>query len=600
MPLGKCVLVETNNTTEHTYYPLNAVVKWEGNKRPDTLSASFPMTDRVKENYSIRYIEDVVDVTYLKAVYPMQLSCKDEAGQDVDPATDPVEARFVNVTTDKFKGHYALEFDADGEGIIFTDPRSEINISKQFDIHIWFTPDTTQLVDLSDEPILWAFRGSGNNRGLEIGITGTNGDDPSWRVFLRINNGSVTNGFTGSSETIMNGAEVPVHIRVKRGQDNLVKAYVNGIEDISTSVTQDLQPAVATDMIFGDSEASTNDEYSGLIHEIKIYNGTDLTENQAERIRWVKPIAQYMKFAGRVVKMKNSQDARKATCQSNSYQLTKAKLGKTGSSLDTHELASIAFDVILQSAVDEIDTSFTVRHLDAFAEVTEVFALAGTIFEVGNFINFANILLLYSDTILYITPRKNIIIETNAGKATDYVFDQNGANVKYNIKNAEDNDLKLVNEVIFTGRSPAAAQRSNITPTSGIIRTLRANIEPIDNSNDLNELAVKTRLDQQGDVINDLANTKYRIEVTSPLPHVRYNQTVDVIRKNGANAAELTGLDFDLDATASGDGQLFVRQIETYYPNGSTVIKVGENDIDYFDDIVVGTRVEEGLTDTTL
>lgn len=595
MPLGKCVLVETDNTTKHTYYPLNAVVKFEGNKKPDTFSASFPMTDRVKENYSIRYIEDVVDTTYLKAVYPMQLSCKDEAGNDQDPDTDPVETHFVNVTTDKFKGHYALDFDVDGGEGVEINTVDSIDISKQFDIHIWFTPDTTQFVDIGDEPILWSFR---NAVGLDIGITGTNGMDSSWRVFLRVDSGGSIDTYTGASETVMNGTDVPCHIRVKRGQDNLIKAYVNGVEDISVSENADLQPSGVA-MVFGDTESSTNDEYSGLIHEIKVYCGTDLTENQAERIRWVKPIAQYMKFAGRVVKMKNSQDARKAICQSNSYQLTKAKLGGTGSSLDSHDLSAVAFDVILQSAIDEIDTSFTVRHLDAFAAVQEVFALTGDIFEVGNFINFASILLLYSDTVMYITPRKNIIIETNAGKVTDYVFDQNGVNVKYNIKNAEDNDLKLVNEVIFTGRSPAVAQRSNITPTSGIIRTLRANIEPIDTSNDLNELALKTRLDLQGDVTNDLAPTKYRIEVTNPLPHVRYNMRVDVKRKNGANAAELSGgLDFDLDAT--GAGQLFVRQIETYYPNGSTVIKVGENDIDYFDDVVVGSKVESGLTDTTL
>jgi len=595
MPLGKCVLIETDNTTVHTYYPLNAVVKFEGNKKPDTFSATFPMGDKVRENYSIAYIEDVIDVTYLRAVYPMQLSCKDEGGQDVDPATDPIESRFVNVTTNKFKGHYALDFNADAQGVIFTDPRTEINISKQFDIHIWFTPDQTQLVQDPDEPILWAFRGSGNNRGLEIGISGLNATPSSWRVFLRINNGSVTNGFTGSSELIMNGTDEPVHIRVKRGQDNLVKAYVNGVEDISTTVTQDLQPAVATDMIFGDSATSTNDEYSGLIHEIKIYNGTDLTDNQAERIRWVKPIAQYMKFAGRVTNLKNTQTTKRAVCESNSYQLTKAKLGGTGASLTSHLLASIEFDVILQSAVDSIDTSYTVRHLDAFAETTQIsFILAGSIFEVGNFVNFTNILLLYSDTIFYITPRRNLIIETNAGKSTDYVFDQNGANVKYNIKNSEDNDLKLVNEVIFTGRSPATAQRSNVTPTSGIIRTLRANIEPINLSNDLKELADRTRVELQGDILNDLAPTKFRVEVTVPIPHVRYNMNVLVKRKNGANAIEIPALDEDLSST------LGVKQIEIYYPNGSTVIKVGENDIDYFDDIITETKISDGLTDTTI
>jgi len=594
MALARCVLTELDDTTKHTYIPLNAVVKFEGNKKPDTLSATFPMGNRVLENFQIAYIQDVVDIDYLRAVYPMQLSCLDESGNDVDPATDPVETRFENVTTNKFKGHYALHFDADAQGIIFTDPRSDINISKQFDIHIWFTPDTTQLVDGTDEPILWAFRDTADPRGLEIGITGTNGTDSSWRAFIRVSDGTLTNGFTGSSELIMTGS--PVHIRCKRGMDDVIRVYVNGIEDITQTVTQDLQPTVATEMVFGDSQPSTNDEYSGQIHEIKIYTGTDLTESQAEKIRWVKPIAQYMKFAGRIIKLKNTQTTRKAICESNSYRFTRGRLGQTGSSLDSHDLTSVAFKTILQSAVDEIDSDFKVRNLDSFAETTQIsFILAGDIFEVGSFLTFASILLLYSDTIMYMTPRKNIIIETNAGKATDYIFDQNGANVKYNIKNSEDNDLKLVNEVILTGKSPATVQRSAFTPSSGIIRTLRRNTIQIDTSNDLKELADRMRVDLQGDITNDLSPTKYRIQINAPIPHVRYNMTVSVKRKNGVNAAELSApLDFDVDET------LVVRQIEIYYPDGSTVIKVGENDIDYFDEVVETNAVGSGLIDNTL
>lgn len=598
MALAKCILTETDGTTKHNYTPLNAVVKFEGNKRPDTLTTMFPMQNKAKENYEIVYIQDVVDVEYLRAVYPMQLSCLDESGTDTDPSSDPVETRFSNVTTNKFKGHYALNFTADGQGVVYTDPRvangGAIDISGQFDINIWFTPDQTQLQDGTDEPLLWSFRGSSNNRGLEIGITGTNGVPSGWRVFLRVNNGSTTTGYTGSNEVVLNGTDQPVHIRVKRGQDNLLKAYVNGIEDISETVTQDIQPTVATNMVFGDSPTSTNDEYSGLIHEIKVYCGTDLTESQAEKIRWIKPIAQYMKFAGRIVKIKNEQTTKKVICQSNSYRFTKGKLGQDGSSLTSHDLTVVAFKTILQSAVDEIDSDFTVRNLDSFAETTQIsFVLAGDIFEIGGFMQFTSILLLYSDTTMYMTPRKNIIIETNAGKDTDYVFDQNGTNVKYYIKNSEDNDFKLINEVILTGKSPATNQRSNFTPTSGIIRSLRRNVLQIDTSNDLKELADRTRVDLQGDVTNDLAPTKYRIEVNVPISHIRYNMNVQIKRKNGENVS-VGVTDNDLDE------QAVIKQIESYYPNGSTIIKVGENDIDDFDDVVESTRVEDGLLDNTI
>lgn len=686
MPLAKCIITELDGSTKHRYYPLNAVVSFEGNKKPDTLTATFPMGNRVRENYEITYIQDIVDVTYLIAVYPMQLSCFDESGNDVDP-TDPVESRFVNVTSGRYKGHYALDFNADAQGINIVDPRNEINISKQFDIHVMFTPDTTQLQDVADEPILWSFRDKADPRGLEFGISGTNGNDSSWKVFIRVSNGTVTNTFTGSDTgLIMTGS--PVHIRVKRGQDNLLKAYVNGVEQISTNVPQDLQPTVATNMVFGDTEDSTQDEYIGLIHEIRIYIGTDLTDGEAEKIRWIKPTAQFMKFAGRVVKVKNAQTTKKVICESNSYKFTKAKLGGIGDDPDFRdfterkidytggtatmnvgkrvvgltsgatghilaftsqtagtmtivrngvnpinftngeaieeqdgdpdppfisdwdatytantEVFTGTFKSILQGAVDKIDNTFIIRNLDAFAQVKQSFDLQGNIYQVGSFMAFASALLLYSETIMYMTPRKNIIIETNVGHSTDYVFDQNNElGVRYNIKNSEDNDLKLVNEVILTGRVGTTTARSAFVPSSGIIRTLRRNVLQIDNNNDLAELAFVTRLDLQGsDVDNDLPITKYRIQVVAPLPHIRYNMAVDVKRKNGANEDQLgASLNFDLDATITGDGQLIIRQIETYYPNGSTVIKVGENDIDYFDDVLSTNKAGDGLIDNTL
>lgn len=601
MALVKCILTEVTGGVIHEYVPLSAIVKHEGNKKPDTFEAVFIMQDKVQENMKISYIQDVVDVSHLRAVYPMQLSCLDESGYDQDPTTDPVETRFVNVITNKFKGHYALDFNADGQGVSITDPRvangGKIDISKQFDINIWFTPDQTQFVDGTDEPILWSFRDSADPRGLEIGITGDNATPSSWRVFLRESNGSITDTHTGANELIMNGTDQPVHIRVKRGQDNLLKAYVNGVEDISVLVTEDLQPTVATNMIFGDTPSSTNDEYSGLIHEIKVYCGTDLEEFQAEKIRWVKPIVQYMKFAGRVRKLSSTQQQKKAVCQSNSWELIKGKL----TSGTAHDLTSVAFKTILQSAVDDATlTTFIVRNLDSFAETTQIsFILAGNIYETGSLIEFANALLFFSDTIMYVTPRKNIIIETqstlspSAGKVTDYIFDQNGTNVKYYIKNSEHNDLKLVNEVIFTGKSPAANATSSFTPTDNVRRTLRRNILIIDTTNDLKELADRTRNRLQGDLSSGLPVIKYKVEIQVPIPHVRYNHIVKIKRLNGANTAVGVPAD-DLDE------DVIVTQMESYYPSGKTIIKVGENDIDYYDDVVETQKAEDGLIDNTL
>ena len=152
MPLAKCVVTEQTVAGQgtpnvHTYYPLSAIMKQQGTKKPDTLEVILPIQNQIDENYEISYIQDVVNTEYLSAVYPMQLSCLDEGGYNQDP-TDPAESRFVKVDIDKFKGHYALQFTADGQKVEVPSAKTnKIDISGQFDINIWFTPDTTQLQD---------------------------------------------------------------------------------------------------------------------------------------------------------------------------------------------------------------------------------------------------------------------------------------------------------------------------------------------------------------------------------------------------------------------------------------------------------------------
>ena len=595
MPKAKCVV--TNNTspyTVHSYYPLKAKMKQEGTKKPDTFEAVFPIQNDVDQNYQISYIQDVVDTTWLSAAYPMQLSCLDESGYEQDP-TDPAESRFTKVTSGKFKGHYALDFTAISQGVSVPSAKTnKIDLSGQFDINIFFTPDTTQLQDGSDEPILWSFRSS--TVGLDIGITGTNGNNSSWKVFLRVDNGSITSGYTGAtSGLIMTGA--PVHIRVKRGSDNLLKAFVNGVEDISQSVTQNLQPS-STAMVFGDTETSTSDEYKGLIHEIKVYCGNTLSDMDATRVWTTKPIAQYMKFNGRVRKLESNQTSKKAVCQSNSYQITTYKLGDINSSTpDVHALSSTSFKTIVQSALDEASSgTFTVRNLDTFAHTLDVYALGGNIYEIGSVVEFINILLTYSECVMYFTPRKNVIIESDAGHATDYIFDQNSITQGCNVKSSESNDTKLVTQVVIVARGGLTVARE-FAPPDGIQRTLRRNVRQLGggtSNQDIYELAQKSieNLSGQYGGRYGVPYPKYVVKSMNPIHHTRYNHTVLVKRKNGNNA-NVTGItDKDLSET------LTVRQIEWNYPSGKTVINLGENDIDYYDSSIIETKRTEELVDT--
>tara|TARA_R110002126_G_C10396791_1_gene495523 strand:- start:43 stop:1257 length:1215 start_codon:yes stop_codon:yes gene_type:complete len=404
---------------------------------------------------------------------------------------------------------------------------------------------------------------------------------------------------------------MPCHIRVKRDSGNLLKAFVNGVEDISTSVTQNLQPTNAP-MVFGDTTTSTDDEYSGLIHEVKVYCGATLSDVDANRLRVTKPIVQYMKFNGRVTKITNKIAAKRVLAESNSYNITRAKLGNGyGNTLDSHALSSVAFKTIAQSAINNSSVTngtFTVRALDTFSPQQEVYALAGNIWEIGSVVEFLGTLLLYSDCVMYFTPRKNVIIETETGHVTGtekaasgelypFIFDQNSTSKPYNITTSESNDTKIINQVILVGKGNITDQRE-FSPTDGVRRTLRRVVKQIDNANDLTELGYKILL--ESGYLNSNASDrgkakdKFVIKSSAPIHHIRFNHVVGVKRKNGNNSKISGVTNNDLNV------ELIVQQVKWNYPSGVTTINVGEYDIDFFDDIIKVGKSTDNLTDTTL
>ena len=606
MPIAKCVvtgdMTTRNSSIVHSYYPLKAKIKMQGSKKPDTFEAQFPVSNDLDESYIISYIQDIADTTWLSAVYPMQLSCLDESGYNQDP-TDPTDSRFINVTSGRFKGHYALDFTAISQGVSVPSAKTnKIDLSGQFDINIFFTPDTSQIHSGSDEPIFWSFRGGS---GVDIGIS--NQYDSVWRIFVR-SYGASNNAYRGSLQTVMTGA--PVHVRCKR-EGSVLKVYVNGIEEQLKNVSSasspvwngvsnySMQPGSGGNMIFGDGNYS-NTDYKGQIHQIKVYCGSTLSLEDATRIRSSKPIAQFMKFSGRIRKVESDQISRKIQAESNSFKITTAKLGGTGGSLSPQSLSSVSFKVIAQSALDVVSPSsghFTVRNVDSFAAVQSDYTLSGNIEQIGSVVNFISILLLYSNCIMYFTPRQNLIIESNAGHATDYIFDQDSTTSGCNIMSSEINNSQVITEVILTGKGGIKSVVS-YTPTDDIIRTLRRNVIPIVNGGtDLPELAKKISLDLQGKYKGTIGRVtpKYVIASTVPIHHTKYNQTVTVKRTNGSAVTfSPTRNSTDIDEV------LIVRQVEWNYPSGKTLINVGENDIDSFDDSVREHRKTDGLLDTTL
>lgn len=588
-----CVITEDIGNIKHEYSPVELKFKDEGKKKPNTLEAKFTINNKVRENYNIAYIHDVVDVSYLDCIHNFQLSALDERGYDLDgefnSSTNISEDRFTQVTEGRFKGNYALDFTVANQEIDVPNAKAitRLDISKQFDIYIFFTPVFPQIVDGDNEPILWSFHDDAGNdkRGLEIGIT-NNVDNNEWRGFIRIKNGSTTEVIRGTTQLINTGD--PILIRAYRKQDEVIHLEVNGFSDGFLLRTGSLQPTDSdTTLRFGNNKDKpvATQPYKGQIHQVRSYHGIVLTQSQADTIRQARPSLYTMRFNGRVWNLEDKQTHKIAKCDSFSKALSKRKLDATQFPDDDNvfglqEIEGESFQEILQAIVNTIDPSFIVKAKDPFASAGIVpTALQGNFKAVGNFIDAISILLLFSGTTFYTTPRKLLIVETNLGHDTDYIFDQDSDVSPYDITESGDNDTTRIGELILTARENDGTLISEELNNSavGADFTFRKFIAQLNHVTDLGSL-ISILLDA-----NRFVNTKYMVKINSFIHWVRVNHKVllNNSKKNITN------------------DPFIIAQMEYHYPSSITKINVNEIDIDFFNISNSDTSVQQSLVDDT-
>lgn len=170
----------------------------------------------------------------------------------------------------------------------------KLDFSGQFDIVIWATSTQTAsgsatATDATNKNILFSkLDNSATGSGIEIGAKyiSTN----TWAVYAKIKIGSVTTEITGSipatsgAEGYYMGNAFPRLIRLRRGIDDKVVLTINGSDagtNNSQVITGDLSNT--SNMIIG-SNHDDSSPFDGLIHQLRIYNGVALTENQIQVI----------------------------------------------------------------------------------------------------------------------------------------------------------------------------------------------------------------------------------------------------------------------------------------------------------------------------
>lgn len=590
MSQSVCVITEDDGSTKHEYTPIKVKFVNEGTKKPNTLEANFTINNKVRENYEIAYIQDVVSVEYLACIHNFQLSALDERGFDLDGESGASviidEDRFIEANAGRFKGNYALDFNAVDQAIKIPSAKAvtRIDLSKQFDIYVFFLAANGQFIDGNDEPLVWSFHDdTGMESGLEIGITNQENVN-EWRGFVRATVNNNAEVIRGTNVLIpLGNITRPTLIRVFRDADEVIHLEVNGEPDGTLLKTGSLQPiSGSADLIFGNGRGN-NDHFHGLIHQVRTYIGTVLTQAQADAIRQARPNLTTMKFAGLVWDVQDKESFKIAKCDSNSKDLVKRKLSEdlfpSNDNVFDISAAGPTFKETLQDIVDATGAGFTVRANDAFVSTTSAntgIAIIGMLTAVGSFLEVVSVLLLFSSTTFYVTPRKLLIIETDEGHDTDFVFDQDSDIVSYDITESEDNDTTKFNEVILTGIEGVTSARS-FSAVVGTDSTLRKHIVQLDATTDLDILAIRLRQTR------DTINTRFAVKINVLVNWVRFNHKVVI--KN---------------AIKNIDDTFIVSQIEHAYPISDTKLMVNENTIDFFDITNNDASTQDGLIDNTI
>ena len=227
---------------------------------------------------------------------------------------------------------------------------------------------------------------------------------------------------------------------------------------------------------------------------------------------------------------------------------------------------------IIKDIINNLDNTFVVKS----GYNAGSYKVKGTLIADGKFFDLIQSLSFLMSSTFFTTPRKLLIFETISGVPTDIIFDQDSTTNRYNISSSVKDDLSIINSLYLIGKS-VVYQYDNVL-AGDLEHGYRINVPQFDSSNDLSSLAV--------DIVSESNISKNRYVVVSPalIHNVRINHIVTL-----NNASK--GISSVVDN---------VETIERYYPEGKTIINVGQYPLDYFDISKTDTRISNGVQTNTV
>jgi len=469
--------VATNGTIDSTrdeQIIASTVTRW-GTRTVDEGEFKFSINTDIEMNDNLRYIQDIVSVDLLTAIYNFQLTTFDEGGYSHNPATDLPVTRFIapsiGVNDMKFQSQYVLEFDAVGQEYdIADDPR--FDFSGQFDIYIWCEttlPHFGTFASDGDRQIIFSKYDAAGN-GIEIGaIVRENPvlEDPY--VYARVIQSTVVTELEGTPDGSINNlfsSGKPHLIRLYRDENNVIRLELDGRLDTDSIATVTGSLDNALDITIGSDNAGTLD-WDGFIAQLRIYNGSYLTEAEAEVILLNSPQPITMKLAGQVSKVNDNTNPKQVIVRGNGRVLidtnitadiltgTDTNPDRTG---NVYDEAEVNLDIV-EDIINNVDSSFVFKNGSS-----DMSAHIGRFIATGSFLQCVELLLLEGSQILF-TNNKNIIVEDNDGVPTPFKFEQgdSASTPGFVITASAEDDSLLVNQLELLGRLNNEYQEQSFT-----------------------------------------------------------------------------------------------------------------------------------------
>ena len=388
--------------------PIRLNLKKEGERAIDQLETELKPFETVETNNTLYYLQDMISLDNLSAIYNFQNTEKDESGNNNHgTATD------ITYGDGSWDDKIAL-FNGTSSMISIPD-NNTLDLSGKFDIFIWANwSSTTQEYLLSKR--------SSTSDGVAISVNGTTSGD----VTVDINGTTITSSTAGYNGTSL------VLIRVVRDENNLVTLFINDVSKGSATIAGDL---TNTESLVIGRDYSTG-YYSGNIARLRIYKDYNAEVVEASNLYSNRNSRSTMKFGGFVTKIEDETKVKKITAQSFGKVLAETEI--RGDAYDNQTPEFIVEDLITKN------TNFTYKSSSGASGITLTkYTADGKLVDIIK--DFASI----TNRLFYTNALQEFIFDKIKFNST-VINLTHGTNVKI-LKNGYD-DTQIVNDLTIIGQ----------------------------------------------------------------------------------------------------------------------------------------------------